>query len=624
MKYRPEIDGLRSIAVIPVILFHAGFAPFAGGFVGVDVFFVISGYLITSIILGEIEQGRFSLVNFYERRARRILPALFFVLLVSLPFSWAYLGPGDMRDFAQSVFGVVTFSSNILFWLESGYFDTAAELKPLLHTWSLAVEEQFYILFPLILIAAWRFGRRFVIWTLVLIFVVSLVYSHWAALNTPAAAFFLLPARGWELMIGALAAFYLGRKNTDYGLPGAANEALSLIGLLLIALAIAAYDESTPFPGLYALLPTAGTALIILCAREGTLVSRFLSMRLLVGIGLLSYSAYLWHQPLFVFARHRSLEEPSTLLMLGLCVFTFALAYISWRFVETPFRQRQRFTRARVFSQSVIGIVAFAAFGVAGDVSDGFRNRLSQDYLDRVAMLQVGQRARNDAVRNGICHFSERGKHRQIGAFLAHWDCSPSGATLLVFGDSHSADKAVALRENGVEFVQVTGAGCQLVPSYVTNDRLYCHDLFELVDNQGPVATITLANEFPERDISAAYLAEIFAYWENRAEQIYVFTPMPDFQLPFNQYLKFGGASMPPSHHRMHLFHEALDNVEIPDNVTIVETRDILCPDDLDTCHNVFNPAPLMLDDGHMSVAGAQQFGARLIGSGKIPNLTFD
>ena len=160
MNYRREIDGLRALAVLPVILFHAGFETFSGGFVGVDVFFVISGYLITTIILAELEQGRFSIVNFYERRARRILPALFLVMLVCIPFAWIWLLPSDMKDFSQSLIAVAIFASNILFWRESGYFDTAAELKPLLHTWSLAVEEQYYVLFPLFLMLFWKLGKR--------------------------------------------------------------------------------------------------------------------------------------------------------------------------------------------------------------------------------------------------------------------------------------------------------------------------------------------------------------------------------------------------------------------------------------------------------------------------------
>jgi peptidoglycan/LPS O-acetylase OafA/YrhL len=208
MNYRKEIDGLRALAVIPVILFHAGFTTFSGGFVGVDVFFVISGFLITSIILKEIEAGTFSILNFYERRARRILPELFLVMLVCLPFAWLWLLPDDIRDFSKSVVKLTEFISNIYFYKQTGYFDTANELKPLLHTWSLAVEEQYYLFFPLLLLITWRFGKLFVFVTLTLILLSSLFYAQYIVYSEPSAAFYLLPSRFWELLVGALVAFY--------------------------------------------------------------------------------------------------------------------------------------------------------------------------------------------------------------------------------------------------------------------------------------------------------------------------------------------------------------------------------------------------------------------------------
>jgi peptidoglycan/LPS O-acetylase OafA/YrhL len=218
MDYRREIDGLRALAVLPVILFHAGFETFSGGFVGVDVFFVISGYLITTIILAELEQGKFSIVNFYERRARRILPALFLVMLVCIPFAWVSLTPADLNSFAKSLVAVPLFVSNVFFWRDGGYFETAAELKPLLHTWSLAVEEQYYVLFPLFLMLFWRLGKRLILVSLGLVFVASIAIAQWGAYAQPTAAFFLLPTRGWELLIGAFAAFYLAQANRkDYG-----------------------------------------------------------------------------------------------------------------------------------------------------------------------------------------------------------------------------------------------------------------------------------------------------------------------------------------------------------------------------------------------------------------------
>ena len=239
MKYRAEIDGLRALAVLPVILFHAGFEAFSGGFVGVDVFFVISGYLIATIIISEMAEGEFSLVNFYERRARRILPAMFFVIIVCIPFAWFWLTPSYLKDFGQSLMAVSTFSSNILFWRESGYFDTAAELKPLLHTWSLAVEEQYYVLFPIFLILTWRLGVKWILILLMIVFLMSLSLAQWGAYNNPFAAFFLLPTRGWELLIGVFIAFYL--KYFTHLKSQPVNQFLSLLGFCMITYSIIAF-----------------------------------------------------------------------------------------------------------------------------------------------------------------------------------------------------------------------------------------------------------------------------------------------------------------------------------------------------------------------------------------------
>ena len=253
MHYRAEIDGLRALAVIPVILFHAGFSLFGGGFVGVDVFFVISGYLITSILLKELNNNSYSLVNFYQRRARRILPALFFVALACIPFAWFWLPPKDMLDFAQSLAAVSIFSSNLYFLSESNYFDIEVELKPLLHTWSLAVEEQYYVFFPLLLALIWRVRKQAVTPTLLILAGLSLYFAQWTAYNYPKAGFYLLPTRGWELLIGSLVAISAFKGNMPRWIKPQLNGLLSLCGLAFIVIAVFIFDKHTPFPSVYAL-----------------------------------------------------------------------------------------------------------------------------------------------------------------------------------------------------------------------------------------------------------------------------------------------------------------------------------------------------------------------------------
>ena len=349
MKYRPEIDGLRALAVVPVILFHAGFELFSGGFVGVDVFFVISGYLITTILIEDIENQRFSLVNFYERRARRILPALFFVMLVCIPFAWMWMMPNQMKDFSQSLVAVSLFSSNVLFWRESGYFDAAAEEKPLLHTWSLAVEEQYYLLFPIFLILAWRFGKNRVFWMIVVMAAISLLLSEWGWRNKATANFYLAPTRAWELFAGSIAAFIVQKQGVQK------NNYLALLGLAAIIFSIFAYDEATPFPSVYALAPVLGVVMLILYADKETLAAKLLSTKAFAGIGLISYSAYLWHQPLFAFTRLTRLENPSTTLMVLVSLISFGLALITWKYIELPFR-KSLLTRKLIFSLSFIAL----------------------------------------------------------------------------------------------------------------------------------------------------------------------------------------------------------------------------------------------------------------------------
>lgn len=449
MKYRREIDGLRALAVLPVILFHAGFDLFSGGFVGVDVFFVISGYLITTILLNELENGQFSLLNFYERRARRILPALFFVMVACLPFAWLWLMPSDMKLFAQSLVAVTLFSSNILFWRKSGYFDPAADLNPLLHTWSLAVEEQYYLLFPLFLMLTWRYGRRWVLMSLVLTAVASLALAHWASAMKPVAGFYLLPTRGWELLIGAFIAFWqTSERGKRATVPALARELGGLAGIALLLYGIFAFDSGTPFPSLYALVPTIGTALIILFASPQTSVGKFLGTQPLVGIGLVSYSAYLWHQPLFAFARHRSLLEPGQGLLTALGALSLVLAFFSWKYVEAPFRNKQRFARGQIFGYSAAVSVVVASVGLTGHVSDGdaFRPHAT-------ALREWDERLRINHGLNSECE----------GTFKTTANCRTSEEPeVMLWGDSYAMHLAQALVASnpGIRLVQHTKSSC--------------------------------------------------------------------------------------------------------------------------------------------------------------------
>lgn len=453
MKYRAEIDGLRAVAVIPVILFHAGAKYFSGGYVGVDVFFVISGYLITTIILAEKEQGSFSIFNFYERRARRILPALFLVMLVSLPFAWFWLMPSNMEGFAKSLIAVSTFSSNILFWQETGYWGTANELKPLLHTWSLAVEEQYYVLFPLFLMFMWKFRRRWILSSFIFVAVTSLLLAQWGAYNKPHGTFFLLPTRGWELAIGAFIAFYfLYRQQLVRNLltHKIMDETLGLLGLAMILYAVVAFTPSTPFPSFYALIPTLGAAFIIIFSSSQTLVGRLLGSKIFVGVGLISYSAYLWHQPMLAFARNESLTKPDHLTLIILSLLSLPLAYLSWRYVEKPFRNKNIVNRRTVFVFSVLGTLIFMAIGVSGVVTNGFADRTNNESL---SLATIQKKLRINYGLNSSC----------IESFTLSPVCRTSDKPeIMVWGDSYAEHlvRGILASNPAAKLIQMTKDNC--------------------------------------------------------------------------------------------------------------------------------------------------------------------
>lgn len=434
MKYRPEIDGLRTVAVLPVIFFHAGIASFSGGFVGVDVFFVISGFLITSILLSDLDKDRYSLLTFYERRARRILPALLLVILCTIPAAWAILLPSDLLDFGRSIIATMTFSSNILFWRESGYFDAGTEFKPLLHTWSLAVEEQFYILFPLLLALLFRRSRRLLWPVLILLAAVSLAAAHVGSGVSASATFYLLPTRGWELLIGVFAALLVWQNRLVAPGPKTA-QILSALGLAGIFGSILLLDESLPFPGLYALPATLGTALVLLFAHPGTLAHRVLSLRPMVMVGLISYSAYLWHQPLIALYHYRFPQAEEGAIIMGL--ISLPLAWLSWKYIEAPFRTKSLLAgRKQYLTASMAALLLMCAVGLGLTFQGGWKDRYSP--MENAVFA---------SFKDGKVYVPTRFNQLRGAAFAAEMD----RPRILLIGDSYGQDLVNALYESGLE-----------------------------------------------------------------------------------------------------------------------------------------------------------------------------
>ncbi len=464
MKYRPEIDGLRAVAVLPVLFFHAGFPAFKGGFVGVDVFFVISGYLITSIIHPDIKNDSFSISRFYERRIRRILPALFLVCLACIPVALLLLLPDDFKAFSKSLAAVNLFSSNILFWQESGYFEAAAELKPLLHTWSIAVEEQFYLFFPLFLLLFRGLTTKNLTVLLFAVTLTSLGFAEYIGVLDPSANFYLLPSRAWELGIGAILAINLpGRNKARPSLSAWA----SLLGLTMIIYSVFSVDKDVVFPGFITLVPVLGTALIIAYGNPTNITGKILCFKPLWGLGLISYSTYLWHQPLFAFARLRegTLTSESYLILISVSLI---LAYFTWRFVEAPFRNRKNLSGAQVFRGAAIISAAFITFGITGYYQNERMILLSEEQEHILRYLHYD---RSGPYREGSCFLQEEQGYSELED-----QCFAPGGTM-IWGDSHAAALSYGLRSSLGELTQISASACPPLKDYRKASRPNCYDI---------------------------------------------------------------------------------------------------------------------------------------------------
>lgn len=481
-RYRADIDGMRAVAVLLVFAYHLGTAHVKGGYVGVDVFFVISGYLIGSIILSEIDAGKFSLLKFYERRVRRILPALFATLAVCAFLAYKLFLPAEFVEFAKSYLAATFSTANIFFYQQSGYFEGAASMKPLLHTWSLAVEEQFYIFLPLFLLLLRRYSlatRRLAVLSVALL---SFLVSAWGAFHSPESTFYLAHTRAWELLLGTIIALD--------ALPRFSEKIFrnlwSGIGLGMILASAFFYQRTTPFPGLAAALPCFGTALLIAAGRGGTsLVAKALSLRPIVFIGKISYSLYLWHWPLIVFQNasgllvHGLSPKGSKLVVLAVA---FIVATLSWRFVEQPFRDGLAVPRRRLFRIAALSAVLLVAFGVTAIATRGFPSRYPSEAVTVASYLENGNATTEAQYRVGSCFLTSRNPQEEF-ARDACLKIDPSKRNVLLIGDSHAAQLWFGLSSEfkEVNFLQATASGCKPTFTQPLGADTRCFDLMNYV-----------------------------------------------------------------------------------------------------------------------------------------------
>jgi peptidoglycan/LPS O-acetylase OafA/YrhL len=469
--HRRDIDGLRAIAVMGVILDHAGVSFLRSGHGGVDVFFVISGFLLGGIVAADLAAGQFSFRAFYARRARRILPALFTVILVTLPFAWALMTPDQLRYYGGGAFSTLIFLSNVWFFDQIDYFNPGAAESPLVHTWSLGVEEQFYIALPMLMVALTRFAPR----ALVPVIAAAALASFAAALLTvpehPQAAFYLIHTRAWELLAGVLGAL-VARRLLGTVRP-VVGEVLAGLGLAMVIGGLVAIPETADWPGAWTLVPVAGTALVLVFGSPVGMASRLLGLAPFVWVGLVSYSAYLWHQPILAFLGLAG-ERPGTPAGIAAVVaVTLLLSWASWALVEQPFRQRRlppRIARPAL----ALAAAAIAAFAIGGHVTKGYPGRLPEAAREALAW------SKSQPSRYWEC-VGGRAEEMRLDPAAACVHGAEAPPRVAVWGDSHGAAIGEALGQalapRGIAVRELTAGGCMPVSGVVNSGQsraTYC------------------------------------------------------------------------------------------------------------------------------------------------------
>lgn len=460
-SYRPDIDGLRAVAVLAVVLFHAWPGLLPGGFIGVDVFFVISGYLITGIILGGLAQGRFRFADFYVRRIRRIFPALAVVLTATYVAGWFLLFADDYQNLSRHLMAAVLFVSNFLLRGQSGYFDEAADRKPLQHLWSLGIEEQFYLLWPALLVAAWRLRIKPLHLTTGIV-VLSFVYNVYSVRIDPAATFYSPSTRFWELLLGgALAAVHQGPR---VALSAPTANLLSFTGVGFIATSLVLLNGTRLFPGLWALLPSVGALLVIVAGPHAWFNRAVLSTPVMVGIGLISYPLYLWHWPLLSFARIAGGDTPPHLVRAGLVLASGVLAWLTYAAVEKPVRFGRR--RALMVPGLCAAMVAILAVALVTDRADGLLAR-PITRTDRAQFIQYYDRMHKQGISEAYrqeCDFMDW-PTGAVRPSIAPACTEPGGReTVFLWGDSYAQALSVGLRAAapaGTRVAQVATSLCR-------------------------------------------------------------------------------------------------------------------------------------------------------------------
>lgn len=642
-SYRPDIDGLRAIAVLAVLGFHAFPEAVKGGFIGVDIFFVISGYLITGILLASLDQARFSLATFYARRIRRIFPALLLVLATTLAAGWFLLLTEEYRQLARHVTGGAGFLSNILLWRESGYFDNIAETKPLLHLWSLGVEEQFYILWPLLLWASWKLRLRPAL-IAGIVLLLSFALNIAGLRSDPSGVFYLPHTRIWELAAGALiaCAAHAPQGITARALRLMPDNLRAAAGLALIIACALLVTHASAFPGWWAALPVAGTALVISAGPQAWANRTLLSARALVAIGLISFPLYLWHWPLLSFARITESDTPSLPLRAALVLLAFPLAWATYRWIETPIRTTPA-GRRQVFALLALMALCGGAgylviqtggiesrrvnsFAYAADAAiNAFGDRLAAD-PDLIEHLRLD---RQDAIRAPYCHLNKQGQtfaeyRETMDPCLRMASDKPN---VLVVGDSHGGELYAALQHalgDRYHFQQATGAGCTPDVSYAGKPGDRCHELLRFVvtftAERRPQAVV-LAGVWRENQFDR--LGELIAELKASGTAVHITSPPASLTADANKIIRRGSLGRTQAQLSERFFDRAteerarrLQAFTLANGAKYLDRMGIQCPEPR-RCRLLAQDGSLLIwDYGHLVRAGIHDLGVRMAAAG--------
>jgi peptidoglycan/LPS O-acetylase OafA/YrhL len=619
MKYRADIDGLRAMAVLPVLFYHAGIPGFPGGFVGVDIFFVISGYLICGMIDVDARSGSFSLGNFYKRRILRVLPALFTMFLVTSILAYLYCLPVELLDYSKSLASAVGSVSNVYFAGTAGYFDAPAETKPLLHTWSLGVEEQFYLFAPLLMLFAYRVLPKRAMLLFAAVAVVSFVAALAVNYRNTSFAFYLTPFRAWELVLGALLAIgFIPVPGSEFG-----KNACGAAGLLLLFGAICFGSSSAPLLLMTSLAGIGATLVIASSERGVSTVGRLLSWRPIVFVGLISYSLYLWHWPLIVFQRTEALLVPGSFPNFSrpvLIAVSVGMAFLSWKFIEMPFRSRARETsKVIVFGvASTATASALALCGLALFVS-GAPFRFPERVVTIGAWLAYDP---SSSFRTGQCYLATSRQSFDVPACMT---ADPKRPNYLLVGDSHAAHLWYGLSSAmpEVNILQATASLCR--PAVLAGSRYdtpVCRNLMQLVFNDflmnNKVDKILLAASWKDEDLPI--LSGTLEILKARGSDVVVLGPIVEYDSALPRLLVEEILHNDPSiagamrKARVRERDRAMRRLVTDRGATYVSVYDSVCRND--RCDEFAEgDVPLQFDAGHLTAKGSVEVGRRLSAS---------